>query len=50
MEELNINTSDKERIISFIKENDLDYKVVDNGITRFHVVAEDGIKFQFQNL
>lgn len=49
MEELNINTSDKERIISFIKENDLDYKVVDNGITRFHVVAEDGMKFQFQN-
>ena len=49
MEEVKISTSDKERIVNFIKENDLDYTIVDNGITRFHVVAEDGIKFQFQN-
>jgi len=40
--------SDKERIIDFIKINDLDYVIVDDGIIRFHIIAYDGIKLYIQ--
>lgn len=40
-----INEQNKQRLIEFIELNDLDYNTIDNGLTRFHLVAEDGIKF-----
>ena len=44
---IEIGKEDKDKIIQFIAENDLDYTLMDNGITRFHVMAFDGIKFFF---
>jgi len=43
-----MSPKDKERIKQFIKDNDLDYNIVDEGITRYHIVAYDGIKFHFE--
>jgi hypothetical protein len=40
-----INQNEKERIIQFIEENDLDYNPVDNGISKFSLTAADGISF-----
>ena len=39
---------DKERIKQFIKDNDLDYNIVDEGVSKFHIVAYDGITFHFE--
>jgi len=39
----------KKRIIEFIEENDLDYKVIDNKITRFQLESYDGITFYIQD-
>ncbi len=47
---IDINESDKNRIKRFIKDNNLDYDIIDNSITRFHIISEDGMKFQFQYL
>ena len=44
---IEITKEDKEKIIQFIKDNELDYTLIDNGIIRFHVMAHDGIKFFF---
>ena len=44
---IQISDTDKQRLISFINENDLDYTPVDNGIIRFHLIAEDKMKFFF---
>jgi hypothetical protein len=45
-----MKTQDKERIKQFIKDNDLDYNiVVDESISRYHIVAYDGTKFHFEN-
>jgi len=40
-----IDKKDKERINSFIEENDLDLNIVDNTLSRYSVSAEDGITF-----
>lgn len=40
-----ISSNEKERIAQFIKDNELDYQIVDNDINKFHVVAHDGFKF-----
>lgn len=42
-----ISQSDKERLLEFIKENELDYTPIDNGIVRFHTMSCDGMKFFF---
>jgi hypothetical protein len=44
---IEISKEEKEKIIQFIKDNELDYTLIDNGIIRFHVMAHDGIKFFF---
>jgi len=44
-----MKTQDKERIKQFIKDNDLDYNIVDESISRYHIVAYDGTKFHFEN-
>lgn len=40
-----ISKGDKKRITDFIIESDLDYNVVDNDISRFGLVSEDGFTF-----
>lgn len=47
---IQISQSDKERMIQFIKENELDYIPVDNGIIKFHTMSYDGMKFFFYNV
>jgi len=42
-----IEEREKERIFQFIKENDLDYDIVDNGIIKPHLIAYDGQRFFF---
>ena len=42
-----INNKDKKRIIDFILMNDLDYKVSDGEVFRFHLVSEDDNQFYF---
>lgn len=42
-----VNENDKNKIIQFIKENDLDYTHVDNGITKPHMITYDGYKLFF---
>lgn len=42
---IQINQNDKERIIQFVEENELDYNPVDNGISKFSLTAVDGISF-----
>lgn len=42
-----INDADKQRIIDFIKHNQLDYIFVDNNISKFHIISHDNIKFFF---
>lgn len=42
-----IENIDKERIFDFIKECELDYDIVDNGIIKPHVVSYDGQRFSF---
>lgn len=42
-----IDSHQKQRLIDFISENNLDYKVIDNGISRFHIVSHDDMKFSF---
>jgi len=46
----NISENDKKRITDFISDNELDFSIVDNPISRFHINSYDGKKFQFQNL
>lgn len=43
MEEL--NQSDKERLLEFIKQNDLDFITVENVINKFHLVSYDKLRF-----
>jgi hypothetical protein len=40
-----INNSDKRRIIDFIKENDLDYILQDDGIGKFKILSYDNLQF-----
>ena len=40
-----INESDKKRLIDFIDQQELDFDVVDNSISKFSVTASDGIAF-----
>jgi len=42
-----ISSNDKERLLQFIEENELDYKIEDGGIKKFNVIAVDGIRFFF---
>jgi hypothetical protein len=42
-----INSNDKKRIIDFINHNKLDYILVDNNISKFHIISHDNIKFFF---
>ncbi len=47
-----ISDKDKQRVLEFIKLNDLDYNIVDNSINKFHLSAYDGFKFflfEFEN-
>lgn len=37
----------QQKLIKFIEMNDLDYQVIDNGISRFHVTSYDGKTFTF---
>jgi hypothetical protein len=46
---LQINDNDKKRVYQFIEDNDLDYSVVDNNISKFGVVAEDSMLFNIYN-
>jgi len=43
-----IDDREKERIFQFIKESDLDYEIVDNGIIKPHIIAYDNQRFFFQ--
>ena len=49
MEEMKLKDSDKKRIIQYIKENELDYRISDGGIIRFHLIAEDDVVFYIHN-
>jgi hypothetical protein len=40
-----INEYDKKRLIDFIEQNELDYYTVDNLISKFSLVAADGVTF-----
>src|ERR1035437_7628328 len=40
-----ISDTHKSKLAQFIESNDLDYDIVDNGISKPHVIAYDGIKF-----
>lgn len=40
-----ISKDDKKRIIDFIMESDLDYNVIDNDISKFGLVSDDGYTF-----
>lgn len=40
-----LNQKEKERIIQFVEENELDYIPIDNGISKFSLTADDGISF-----
>jgi len=42
-----IDNKDKKRIIDFILTSDLEYKVSDGEILRFHLVSEDRKLFYF---
>lgn len=42
-----INNTDKQRVFDFIKNNQLDYILVDENISKFHIIAYDNIKFFF---
>lgn len=42
-----INNDDRNKLIQFINENDLDYTQIDNGITKPHLVSYDGYKLFF---
>jgi len=44
---IEIENREKERIFQFIKENDLDYEIVDNGIIKPHIIAYDDQRFFF---
>jgi hypothetical protein len=40
-----ISDKDKQRVLEFIKTNELDYNIVDNDINKFHLLAHDGFQF-----
>lgn len=42
---IQLNNSDKSRIISFIKENDLDYSLFDDNIGKFRIMSYDNLEF-----
>ena len=42
-----ISQIEKDKLINFIKENDLDYNVVDGGISKFHLITYDNYKLFF---
>ena len=44
---IGIDQREKERIFQFIKECDLDYEIVDNGIIKPHLIAYDNQRFFF---
>ena len=41
-----ISESDKNRILNFIKENELDYSLFDDGIGKFKILSYDNYEFQ----
>lgn len=43
-----MTSKDKERIFEFIRDNELDFDIVDNSISRYHIIAYDGVRFQFE--
>ena len=43
-----MSPQDKQRIRQFIQDNDLDFNIVDEGVSRYHIVAYDGVKFSFE--
>lgn len=45
-DEFKTKDSDKKRIIEYITQNELDYKISDNGIFKFHLISDDGYMFQ----
>jgi hypothetical protein len=45
-DEFKTKDSDKKRIIEYINQNELDYKISDNGIFKFHLISDDGYMFQ----
>lgn len=42
-----INETDKNRLLQFINENELDYSAVDNSLFKFNLIAYDKQAFQF---
>jgi len=46
---MTLNETDKLRVLSFLEDNELDYTPIDNGIIRFHLIAEDGMTFYIIN-
>jgi len=44
---IQIDDREKERIFQFIKENELDYEIIDNGIIKPHLIATDDQRFFF---
>ncbi len=42
-----ISNNDKEKLISFIKENELDYIISNNELFKFHTTSHDNMKFFF---
>lgn len=44
---IEINQQEKNRLLEFINENDLDYTPIDNNISKFHIISHDGLKFFF---
>jgi len=46
---MTLNEKDKQRLLLFLEDNELDYTPIDNGIIRFHLIAEDGMTFYVIN-
>jgi hypothetical protein len=46
---MTLKEEDKLRVLSFLEDNELDYTPIDNGIIRFHLIAEDGMTFYIIN-
>lgn len=46
---IQISKEDKNRLINFINENELDYNYIDNDISKFSIVSDDGIVFYLYN-
>lgn len=42
-----LNESDKDRLVSFINQNELDYDIYEDIVTKFNVTSYDGLNFYF---